>query len=78
MSLHKLTLGIYAIFAFLLVVCIWFSIMLFKLSNQAAVIGINCNQFRTKVSAKQFVNVNPAAARLLDRDNDGIPCESLP
>ncbi len=38
----------------------------------------NCSDFKTQVQAQQFLNAFPGDKFRLDRDADGIACESLP
>lgn len=53
-----------------------FFLILLALGICAPAVAVSCKSFATQVQAQQYFNSKQAGYKKLDRDRDGIACES--
>lgn len=71
-SLWKLLLGVYFVGFLILLTINTHKVVAAKEER------VICSVFNTQKEAQQKFNSDPVRYSLLDRDQDGVPCESLP
>lgn len=53
-----------------------FSLVVLALSLSAPAMAVSCKSFSSQAQAQQYFNSKQAGYKKLDRDRDGIACES--